>query len=90
MTNENAQCSPQYVGAVAGPSVEVPLPQYVAEAAREAAWTVIKEHVRTCSVVKLDERVTVLEGRFNVLIGAVIGSGALGGTVGALILKAFG
>lgn len=70
--------------------VQVPLPDYVREAAREAAWIVIKEHVATCPVGALQNRVHVLEGRFNLLLGAIVGSGALGGAVGAGILKLLG
>jgi len=71
-------------------SVQVPLPQYIAEAARESAWTVIKEHIKTCPIGKLEGRVTLLEARFYVLVGAIFGSGVLGGAAGAFVLKMFG
>jgi hypothetical protein len=71
-------------------NVAVPLPDYVREAAREAAWTVIREHVAACPIARLENRVRVLEGRFNLLLGAILGSGALGGATGAAILKIFG
>lgn len=71
-------------------AVHVPLPEYVKEAAREAAWTVIREHVASCPITKLETRVETLEARFYILIGAVIGSGALGGFVGAGVLRMFG
>ena len=70
--------------------VHVPLPEYIAEAAREAARTVIREHVVTCPIAKLEGRVQILEARFNVVVGAIIGSGVLGGAAGAAILKTFG
>ena len=70
--------------------VPVPLPDYIREAAREAARTVIAEHVEQCPVKNLQERMHVLEGRFNYLLGAIVGSGALGGATGAILLKVFG
>ena len=73
-----------------GDNVEVPLPDYIREAAKEAARTVIAEHVQTCPVEKLVERVDKLEGRFYVLVGAVLGSGVLGGGAGAVITRVFG
>ena len=70
--------------------VQVPLPQFVREVSREAAWTVIKEHVAACPISRLVDRVNVLESRFYILIGAVIGSGALGGVTAGIVLKFFG
>ena len=74
--------------------VLVPLPDYIRETAEvagdAAARRVIREHVKTCPIGKIEDRVRVLEGRFAVLVGAIIGSGALGGTVGAIIIKMFG
>ncbi len=71
-------------------SVKVPFPDYIRDAAREAAWTVIREHVDACPIKKVEERVRVLEARFNLLLGAVIASGVLGGSIGAGILRLFG
>jgi hypothetical protein len=71
-------------------SVHVPLPDYVREVAEVAARTVIREHVEACPIRKIEERVAVLEKRFAVLIGAIIGSGAFGGAVGGVIMKLFG
>ena len=71
-------------------NVEVPLPEYIREAATLAARTVIKEHVQTCPVNELVERVDKLEGRFNVLVGAILGSGCLGGGVGAVVMRLMG
>ena len=70
--------------------IQVPLPEYIREAARESAWTVIKEHVTTCPIDRLETRIQVLESRFYILVGAVLGSGVLGGAVGAAVLRAFG
>ena len=72
------------------PNVQVPLPEYVKEAAREAAWVVIREHVAICPIAKLERRIEVLEARFYILIGTIIGSGVLGGAAGAGILRLFG
>lgn len=71
-------------------NIEVPMPNYIRDVAREAARTVIAEHVKTCGVEKLDTRITVLEKRFNILLGAIVGSGALGGSVSAVIMKVWG
>lgn len=71
-------------------SIEIPLPTYVREAAREAARTVIKDHVQACPISKVEERMHVLEKRFNILLGAILGSGVLGGAVGALVSKLVG
>jgi hypothetical protein len=68
-------------------TIDVPLPDYIREAAREAARTVIKEHIKTCQVGRLADRVDKLENRFYLVIGAIIGSGALGGSVSAIIMK---
>jgi len=70
--------------------VKVPLPQFVQEVAREAAWTVIKEHVANCPIRAIENRVRVLETRFSILLGAIVGSGALGGAIGAGVLKLLG
>ena len=71
-------------------SVQVPLPIYVREAAEAAAWTVIKEHVEACPIKEIEGRVHVLEARFNILLGAIVGSGALGGAIGAGVFKLLG
>ena len=82
--------------------IEVPIGTFVHDVAVDAARTVIAEHVQTCNayslaekinvqvahkIEKIDNRISVLERRFNILIGAVIGSGALGGTVAGVITK---
>ena len=70
--------------------VKIPLPQFVREVAREAAWTVIKEHVASCPIQAIENRVRVMENRFSILLGAIVGSGALGGAIGAGVLKLLG
>lgn len=70
--------------------IEVPLEKWAEQLAERAAWTVINRHVAECPIRGLEKRVGVLEGRFNLVLGAIVGSGALGGTVGAVILKMFG
>ena len=70
-----------------GAEIKLPLNDFVMEVAARAAWTVIKEHTGSCPIVKVEERVRVLENRFNILIGAIIGSGVLGGVAGAFAQK---
>lgn len=70
--------------------VRVTLNEYTHQVAREVAWLVIDEHTKRCPIAKVEERLDKLEGRFNVLIGAIIASGGVGGAVGAGILKMFG
>ena len=70
--------------------IEVPLLDHIREAAREAARTVIEEHVKSCPIVRIEQRVQVLESRFSLLLGAIIGSGALGGATAAGLMKLLG
>jgi hypothetical protein len=70
--------------------IKVPLNDFVLEIATRTAWTVIEKHVETCPIRAVEERMRVLEARFNLLLGAIVGSGVLGGAVGAAILKALG
>ena len=77
--------------------VNVPLTDYTRQVAQEAARTVYKEMQAACPIwkvvdklEKIDERVDRLENRFAYVVGAIVGSGALGGAVGASILKVFG
>jgi len=70
--------------------IHVPLNAFVRQIADQAAWTVIDAHLKNCPIKAVEERVRLLEGRFNLVLGAIVGSGALGGAVGAAILKAFG
>ena len=75
---------------MADENVKVPLPEYIREAARESAWVVIREHKQTCPILKVEKRVRVLETRFSIAIGVMLGSGLLGGAACGAILKAFG
>lgn len=71
--------------------IHIELPDYIREAAREAARTVIDEHVDKCRVAAkvntLDSRIAILERRFYLLVGAILGSGVLGGAVGGAIMR---
>ena len=71
-------------------TVGVPLPKYIQEAARESARTVIQEHTATCPIADLAARVGLLERRFYILVGAILGSGVLSGTVAGIILRTVG
>ena len=77
--------------------VNVPLNEYTRQVAQEAARTVYNEMQLKCPIWtvieridKSEERIDKLEQRFAYVIGAIVGSGALGGAVGASILKMFG
>lgn len=74
--------------------VQVPLDQFVRAIAREAASTVIENHVKACNVDKIEVRVDKLERRWLALGAFMIGSGLFGGVVGAGFLnyvqRAFG
>lgn len=81
--------------------VEVPLPEYIREAAREAARTVIDEHVKSCAIareihdLKINHRQIVVEVdklklKFATLIGLMAGAGAAGGGVGGLVVSLLG
>lgn len=86
-------------------NVAVPLTDFTRQIAREAGFAaaeqVLAGHVANCralrelveikeDAVKLEARVRLTEGRFNMLLGAIIASGGVGGAVGAGILKLFG
>ena len=72
-------------------NVQVPLNDFVRETARVAARTVINEHILSCPAQKqvetLNQRMIVLERRFYLLLGAIAGSGVLGGTIGGMIMR---
>ena len=72
------------------PAIKVPLENWVREIAREAAWTVIKEHRQECHIEQVEKRVGQLEVRVSTLIGFMAGSGLLGGLAGALLSRAVG
>ena len=67
--------------------IQVPLDQFVREIAREAARMIIQEHAASCAIGSVTGRLLTLENRFSLLLGAILGSGALGGAAGALITK---
>jgi hypothetical protein len=70
-------------------NVTVPLPDFVSEIAREAARTILREHVETCPIGETVVRVTKIESRLSLLVGIMLGSGALGGVVGGTIARFF-
>ena len=82
-------------------AIKVPITEFVKSVAHEAAQHVIDEHVLNCGVVKvvnkldtrigtLEEKFDLFDRRFHLIIGAIVGSGALGGSVVALIMQMFG
>jgi len=71
-------------------NIQVPLDQFVREIAREAARTILREHVSTCLIGETVVRVTKIESRLSLLVGIMLGSGALGGAAGALLTKFLG
>jgi hypothetical protein len=81
--------------------VKVPLPDYIREAAREAARTVIREHLDSCSMkrdvvrieceqkeikVELDK----LRWKFAVMLGLMAGAGGVGGMAGGSLVSLLG
>jgi len=80
------------------PQVSVPLNDFVREVAREAArevvGKVISEHKRDCSIGRVEAKsvdnerlIQKIQLRFVALIAFMIGSGTLGGVVGAMIAR---
>lgn len=79
--------------------VQVPITEFTRQVAVEAARTVTHECLENCTrerldvvdrIEKMDIRLRNLEKRFATLIGAVIGSGALGGSITAVMMKLLG
>jgi hypothetical protein len=70
--------------------VGVRLPEFVRQIALVAAWEVIKEHVENCPIKDVQEKVDKLELRVATIIGLMFGSGVLGGTAVAAVLKLAG
>ena len=68
-------------------SINVPIDIFVDTIATKAALLVIEKHIGTCPLRDLASRLEKLEARFNILLGAILGSGVLGGVAGALIGK---
>lgn len=80
--------------------VRVPLTRFVREiareAAREVAKAVISEHEKNCVVGQLAENVAEIDGavrklqlRLVALVAFMLGSGALGGWIGAQIARSW-
>jgi hypothetical protein len=71
------------------PTIKLPLEQFVREVAAEAARATWQECARACPVLELRTKVERLEIRLAALVGLLVGSGALGGIVGAGAIKVF-
>jgi len=67
-------------------TVELPLDEFVKQIAREAARTVIQEHIESCPARRVRARVRRLEIRVALLLGLMVGSGV----TGAGIIKLLG
>jgi len=67
--------------------ITVPLSDFVKEVAREAAREVLREHVAQCPIKEVQAKVESLQVRFAALVGLMIGSGVLGGSVAAGLVK---
>ena len=77
--------------------VSVPLEQWVKEIVRETVKEAFPEHARTCEAMQLvpvvketAKKVDELRMRFATLVGFMVGSGALGGAAGAVVVKLLG
>jgi len=77
--------------------VRVPLPKFVEEIAREAAWTVIRQHREECNIHRIEVRVGMVEGKVEKLqlsmaklVGVMLGSGVLGGATSGFIANFWG
>lgn len=70
--------------------VNVSLYDYTRQIAREAAWTVIAEHVKTCPIGAMQTKVDALSQKVYLMLGAAAGGGVLGGGVGAAVMKFLG
>ena len=80
---------------MAMPEVTLPLNEFTKSVAREAAHEVMRDaiqsHVAGCpgvnTIPTLTQRVEAVENKMSKLIGFMIGSGVLGGSLGALLAK---
>lgn len=81
--------------------VPMPLTDFVKAIAREAALTVIKEHIESCPVAKevvgiksdqkeTDERLGKLELKTATMIGIIAGAGGIGGLAGGGLVSLLG
>lgn len=81
--------------------VPIPLTEFVMGIAREAARTVIKEHIESCPVAKdvidlksdqkeTDEEVGKLKIKFAALLGLMSGAGTAGGLAGGGLVSLLG
>lgn len=68
-------------------TIQVPLDEFVREVAREAAREAAREHIESCPIKDTERRVTALEKQIAFAAGAIVGSGILGGTIGAMITQ---
>lgn len=72
------------------------MPEYnedeIKRLARDEFNALIQKHLAWCpfSNLKIEERVGVIENRFGILIGFMLGSGLLGGAAGAVVAKLLG
>lgn len=57
------------------------------KALAEKAAAAVVEHEKNCPIKEVVQQVDSLKQRFALLVGALLGSGILGGTVGALLSK---
>lgn len=69
--------------------IQVPLDEFVREVAKEAARETIRQHFETWPVKDIERRVTTLEKQIIFAAGAIVGSGVLGGTIGAVVTQLF-
>lgn len=67
--------------------IQVPLPVFVREIAREAAREVMEEHRILCPIANVENRVSKIELRSAALVGYMIGAGMFGGGTAAIIFK---
>ena len=70
-------------------NIQVPLNDFIREIARESAREAVREHMRECPIADVRMRVEKLEQWKAWTLGAMCGSGALGGGIGASIVAWF-
>ncbi|GAB4133048.1 MAG: hypothetical protein Kow0040_14800 [Thermogutta sp.] len=67
--------------------IQVPLDSFVREIAKDAAREAAREYFASCPIKDIERRVTALEKQIAFAAGAIVGSGILGGTIGAMITQ---